>query len=119
MPYKDIKKQRAAQQAYYQRNKDKIARATKDRRMLIIRYIQEYKQNKGCFDCGIMYPYWILDFDHCRGTKVSDITAMTRTHSFDDVKLEMEKCDVVCANCHRDRTHDRMSKFSSDVTMPQ
>lgn len=110
MPYSDPEKQKAAQRAYYERNKDKVKTVARDRRSLVRRYMQEYKQSRGCMDCKIMYPYWILQFDHRPGsTKLGTIGGnFISLHSFDVVKAEIEKCDVVCANCHADRTHDRM-----------
>lgn len=109
MPFKDIEKQRAAQRAYYEPNREQVRKVSRDRRALVVRYIQEYKQSRGCMDCKIMYPYWILEFDHLRD-KVANVVDMVKTHSFDDVKREIEKCEVVCGNCHKDRTHSRLCK---------
>jgi hypothetical protein len=67
-------------------------------------------------DCKIMYPYWILQFDHRPGTmKVGNIVDLYKKISFDAVKEEIEKCDVVCANCHADRTHSRVTTSGGDV----
>ena len=110
MPYKDIEKQKAAKRAYYERNKAVVKQVAKDRRNLIVKYIQEYKQSRGCMDCKIDYPYWVLQFDHRPGEqKIGHVATMYRTHSLDVVKTEIEKCDVVCANCHADRTHGRLT----------
>ena len=60
-----------------------------------------------CSDCGKRFNPWQMDFDHRdRETKVSHISRLWR---FGRSKLlaELEKCDLVCANCHRDRTHFR------------
>jgi hypothetical protein len=47
-----------------------------------------------------------MDFDHVAGEKVDDICGMRmRTVARD--RAEIEKCEVVCANCHRARTHMR------------
>lgn len=110
MPYSDPEKQKAAQRAYYERNKAKVKTVARDRRSLVRKYMQEYKQSRGCMDCKNMYPYWILQFDHRPGTeKLGTIGGnFISLHSFDVVKAEIEKCDVVCANCHADRTHDRL-----------
>lgn len=107
MPYADIEMQRAAQRRYYDLNKDKVKKTARDRRSLVVKFVQEYKQSRGCMDCKIMYPYWILEFDHVRDEKVGNVGAMVKTHSLEAVKLELEKCDVVCSNCHRDRTRNR------------
>ena len=63
---------------------------------------------RGCADCG--WAKWArgLDWDHVRGPKVSTIAIMIgRRDSWQAIEEEMAKCEVVCANCHRIRTHER------------
>ena len=65
-------------------------------------------KNKPCADCGIEYPYWVMDFDHRPGTaKVVNVARMVASGSMERLLQEIAKCDVVCANCHRTRTHQR------------
>jgi hypothetical protein len=45
-----------------------------------------------------------MDFDHREG-KNGDISQMVFTHSPEKLLREIALCDVVCANCHRVRTH--------------
>jgi hypothetical protein len=65
-----------------------------------------------CADCGILYPYYVMDFDHKEGEikeyELNRITQMTTRA----ILREIEKCDVVCSNCHRERTHQRALKKS-------
>lgn len=75
-------------------------------------YIQEVKSTS-CCDCGENYPYWVMDFDH-RGGKSFNIGNSLSTYSFEDVIAEISKCDVVCSNCHRDRTHARLIRGGFD-----
>jgi hypothetical protein len=59
-----------------------------------------------CMDCGIRYPAYVMDFDHRDPTiKVGNLSKMWQTYSLDEIKIEIEKCDIVCSNCHRERTH--------------
>jgi len=70
-------------------------------------FLREYKQERGCADCKEMYPYWMLQFDHL-GDKEFTISQWSRTSvTIEEVKKEVEKCEVVCANCHANRTHVR------------
>lgn len=68
---------------------------------------------KPCADCGVEYPYYIMQFDHVRGTKRFNISTLSQSHSHawsmtvERAMAEMEKCDVVCANCHAARTWER------------
>ena len=116
MPYKDTEKQKAAQRAYYERNKEQVQKTARDRRSLVVRYIQDIKQNTPCMDCDINYPYWVMEFDHRPDEiKLGTIAHMYKKVSFEEVKLEIAKCDIVCANCHKDRTRSRMVGSSESV----
>ena len=54
----------------------------------------------------------VLEFDHVRGEKSGNISEMIASgHSIARLQTEIEKCDVVCANCHRIRTGDRGGWF--------
>src|SRR4051812_6851725 len=60
-------------------------------------------KNQPCEDCGISYPYYVMEFDHIRGIKKGHLSLVS---NFSDSEFleEILKCDVVCANCHRERT---------------
>lgn len=72
------------------------------------KFINKIK-NKPCVDCGIKYPYYVMDLDHKTGKgKVKEVGYMTsRNWSLEKIKKEVEKCEVVCANCHRIRTFEK------------
>lgn len=104
---------------YYHQNHERQLYLAKLRKK---RYIQEREKwlsvikDKPCIDCGTKYPPYVMDFDHKDGeTKVASISWLARrnTSSFFKIKQEIEKCDLVCANCHRQRTHDRILKARS------
>lgn len=67
----------------------------------------DYKLAKGCTDCGYNEDAWALEFDHL-GNKAFIISRHIQSYSWDKLKLEIDKCEVVCANCHRIRTKRRM-----------
>lgn len=61
-------------------------------------------------DCGISYPYYVMDFDHRNGEeKLEGVAALVNSGRRKAVFEEIEKCDLVCSNCHRERTHQRTS----------
>ena len=71
-----------------------------DKSSLILRK----KLNKPCKDCKQVFNPWQMDFDHRPGThKIKNLSQMRRER---DKKIleEIAKCDLVCANCHRQRT---------------
>lgn len=70
-------------------------------------YVRTLKQNP-CIDCGNVYPYPAMTFDHCRGEKDMDIAKMCRRPvTWERLLEELAKCDLVCANCHCMRTWRR------------
>ena len=66
-------------------------------------------KNVPCIDCGRRFPPYVMDFDHVRGDKQFDISKAVATHGASEKRIEEEikKCEIVCANCHRIRTHNR------------
>src|SRR6185369_7835124 len=70
-------------------------------------------KNKPCTDCGGWFNPWVMDFDHRDPSqKVSSISQMlTGAIPMAMIYAEVEKCDLVCSNCHRDRTHKRKRVF--------
>jgi hypothetical protein len=88
--------------------KEKTATRQRDRRTTIKKYIQDIKQNAVCAVCGEDYPHWIMEFDH-RSDKLFNISEwFNTTRSLDVIKIEIAKCDIVCANCHKNRTYCRL-----------
>ena len=76
--------------------------------------VQKYKVEKGCTDCGYNKHPAALDFDHLPGTEKLFNVSGRVARSADVVFAEMEKCEVVCANCHRIRTVTRGTNFVGD-----
>jgi predicted transcriptional regulator len=87
--------------------KEKTKQRSQKRREEIRDVIRTFKQEKACMDCKIIYPYYVLDFDHISNNKVEGISKMASWFPLDEIIAEIKKCEVVCANCHRERTHNR------------
>lgn len=66
-------------------------------------------KSKPCSDCGSSYPPESMDFDHITGEKVYGICQMY-TCKKERILLEVSKCELVCANCHRIRTAMRANQ---------
>ena len=74
-------------------------------------YIRKLKEVP-CNDCGIVYHYAVMQFDHIKGIKKFDISRAISTNiKWDKIIQEIEKCEVVCANCHAMRTFKRRSRI--------
>jgi hypothetical protein len=70
--------------------------------------LAKIKEKSGCVDCGIN-NHIILDFDHLKDKKYNISRMIHNGFSWAAIKKEIAKCEVVCANCHRIRTHDRLT----------
>ena len=62
-----------------------------------------------CMDCGMKVTEnntFVFDYDH-RDPQLKSFSISTQLHNYTEHILlkEMEKCDLVCANCHRHRTN--------------
>ena len=73
----------------------------------LAQYLRDLKTKTPCVDCGINYPYYVMDFDHVRGVKQANVMELVSTLSKKRIDLEIAKCEIVCSNCHRIRTHMR------------
>jgi hypothetical protein len=66
-------------------------------------------KNVPCADCGRCYPPWVMDFDHGYNAKVDNVSHLARKpNGLKRALEEARKCEIVCSNCHRERTHERM-----------
>lgn len=67
-------------------------------------YIRGMKM-RPCADCGIEYDWWKMQFDHVDPQTKAHSLSRAHQLSWAAIHAEIAKCDVVCANCHADRTH--------------
>lgn len=75
-----------------------------------LQLLVDSKKNKPCVDCNERFNPWQMDFDHRDSTtKIDAISTLCliKKASAKRILDEIEKCDLVCANCHRNRTHSR------------
>jgi hypothetical protein len=71
-------------------------------------YVLDYLSTHRCVECGESDPV-VLEFDHVRGKKTLTISQMIRDrYSLDNIQKEIDKCDVLCANCHREKTRKQL-----------
>jgi hypothetical protein len=65
-------------------------------------------KSKPCSDCGLSFAPYCMDLDHVRGFKVKDVSKLLTSRN-DRFMSEVEKCDVVCACCHRIRSSTQIT----------
>lgn len=101
---------------YYIYNKKNHRKSVRIRNIKIRKrnqqFIVDILLNSKCADCGIS-DIRVFEFDHCSGKKFKDISVMIAYSNIEDLKKEIKKCDIVCANCHRIRTYKRNPSYKS------
>lgn len=87
----------------YQRERRKIEYAQN------VEWVREYKLKHGCVDCGYKEHPAALEFDHLEARNGDQTRTVARLmgKTLKRIKQEIDLCELVCANCHRIRTHNR------------
>jgi hypothetical protein len=85
--------------------KKSIRSNSKDQQRSIRELIRRYKEFVGCMRCKDpkVKKYYLLDLHHKHGKDSAVSQMMGRGRLI--VKAEVRKCDVLCANCHREEHH--------------
>ena len=115
MPYKDRDKYkeylRQYHKGWYQRNKVKRLAQKYERKVRMYELYQQIKSELRCADCGENHPA-TLHFHHNNPKeKEFNIADFVKSgKSVEALYREMEKCTVLCANCHAKRHYDQSKK---------
>jgi hypothetical protein len=83
----------------------------RNRRQLLKELSIEFIGGKVCNRCGCNFlPISAYDFHHNTGAKEINISQLLNTKKTldDELKEELKKCILLCANCHRIVTHDKL-----------
>jgi hypothetical protein len=112
MPRKDENEAKAYHKAYvaewYKRNKATVQARSKESNK---RYkdrnrdnLRELKSKGSCFDCGNSYHFAAMDYHHLDGDKEDNVYTMANNSlAWKTILEEIEKCVLLCSNCHRIR----------------
>lgn len=98
---------------HYSNNKSSYLEYGRRRREKAKEFICNYLSDKKCIDCDNS-DIRVLEFDHIKTNKFSNIADMVR-QAYSDNKIleEIKKCEIVCANCHRIRTSERSNNYKN------
>ena len=97
----------AKREAFYAANPLKVQRGTNGASLEYGKareFVRNFKAGKPCLDCGQTYPHYIMEFDHIGNDKHRNVSDCVTIAS---AEREIVKCELVCANCHRERTFHR------------
>ena len=87
---------------HYELNKEKYIKKAKEYSNKISEWLIEEKKKLKCNNCD-ENRYWVLDFHHIdSSTKEESISNLVNKGNKSKLIQEMEKCIILCSNCHRD-----------------
>lgn len=91
--------------AWYMKNREEQVRAGMKRRdeykQVLREYVWNYLSTHPCIGCGETDPA-ALEFHHVHGEKTKEVSNILKNGAaLTTLITEIEKCDVLCANCHR------------------
>lgn len=95
------------QKKFYKNNKEyqeKVLNGEKRRKKEKREWVYQFLLLNPCVDCGEGDPI-VLEFDHVEGGKIGNVSKLIHNNcSLEKIKIEIGKCKVRCANCHRRKT---------------
>ncbi len=116
-----LEKKRAWDRNYYQRHKIERQAANYGKRTKLFQYLQQIKAKATCTYCGENHPATLQFHHRDPSQKEFNIAEFVTRHmgSIDKLQKEIDKCDIVCANCHLKYHHyHRRSKHSRVTVEP-
>lgn len=104
---------KAYMKEHYAKNKTKYGERSRQQRLRRYEKLNAFK-SQPCMDCKGTFPPVCMDFDHVKGEKIGDLSKLIQRAGWNTILAELEKCEVVCANCHRIRTAARLNGGEED-----
>ena len=77
------------------------------------RILEELKSGP-CVDCGGTFRPECMDWTHKPGTEKLFQISQGHKYTWPEVEAEIAKCELVCANCHRIRTRNRLVELGKE-----
>lgn len=100
MPFKDKDKKREYRRKWYSLHKTSEKNYVRIRKKRIRDWIGNYKKSLKCKICSENHPA-VIDFHHKNDKKFEIAYMVANGYSIARIQKELEKCEVLCSNCHR------------------
>ena len=84
-----------------------------------IEFLQKHKMEKGCSVCGYNEIPQALEFDHIDRSKKKFGMNKAWKYKWSTIMEELEKCVVLCANCHRKKTVEDKDYLNNVTKEPE
>jgi len=99
---------------WYEGNKERHLEQVKARKVearnVAREYVWDYLSTHPCIECGENDPV-VLEFHHCQGKDKAVSAMVTDGYPTATTQAEINKCDVLCAYCHRKKTMEGRGWF--------
>lgn len=95
---------------YYQRDKHLIKERYEKNFTIVVKYLEERDDHKGCVGCGSKQQ---LELDHINpeDKEWNPKTSMSSKKLSEKFWNEIDKCQLLCYDCHREKTGNQFRKF--------
>jgi hypothetical protein len=92
--------------AWYRSNKARRRAKVRTDRKAHVAWLNSLKEGIPCTDCGETFPPYVMEWDHLPEAVKTLVLSDARRAAFSKERIlaELENCELVCANCHRERT---------------
>ena len=99
---------KAYDREYHQSNRIRRQEQVRARRKRLQAWNNALKASAPCADCGGFFHPMAMTWDHLPGNeKVDEVSNLVKAGKTLQARNEIEKCELVCANCHAVRSYDR------------
>lgn len=92
------------QAKWWRKNKETQKQRVKDNRKRLQDITIEHRINNPCVICGET-SFLVLEFDHLHSKEKNIAELCRKGISGSKIKEEIDKCRVLCSNCHQIKTH--------------
>lgn len=87
-------------ESYQTKYRQKLSNKEQHRHQLNKQKAVDLFSNK-CLDCNNSFPMQVYDFHHLDPTTKEKSPSQLWGHKWETIKQELDKCVMLCANCHR------------------
>ena len=111
-PYCKVCAKKAYAEKHYQANKETYKEKSRKSAKNTIQLYKEYKATLSCTQCGESRP-WCLAFHHTDPKeKDIEVAKLVGMNSRKRLQAEIDKCIVLCHNCHSDLHYQEKKSIS-------
>jgi hypothetical protein len=101
MPFKNPEDHKRAKKKWYEKNKSLTAQRSREARQRRREWYDSIMETKSCEKCGES-DRACLDWHHTDPTvKEETVSFLLKNRSKQSILEEIDKCQCLCANCHR------------------